>query len=32
MEDRHLLTLDEPAILTKAQEYAAKIGASFPRP
>jgi 5-methylthioadenosine/S-adenosylhomocysteine deaminase len=29
MEDRHMLTLDEPAILAKAAQYAASIGASF---
>jgi hypothetical protein len=29
MEDRHLLTLDEPAILAKAAQYATSIGASF---
>jgi 5-methylthioadenosine/S-adenosylhomocysteine deaminase len=29
MEDRHLLTLDEPAILAKAAEYAKQIDASF---
>jgi 5-methylthioadenosine/S-adenosylhomocysteine deaminase len=29
MEDRRMLTLDEPAILAKAAQYAASIGASF---
>jgi 5-methylthioadenosine/S-adenosylhomocysteine deaminase len=29
MEDRHMLTLDEPAILAKAREYSGLIGASF---
>ena len=29
MEDRRMLTLDEPAILTKAAEYAKQINASF---
>jgi 5-methylthioadenosine/S-adenosylhomocysteine deaminase len=29
MEDRHMLTLDEPAILAKAAQYATSIGASF---
>ena len=29
MEDRHMLTLDEPAILAKATQYATSIGASF---
>jgi 5-methylthioadenosine/S-adenosylhomocysteine deaminase len=29
MEDRHMLTLDEPAILAKAAEYAKQINASF---
>jgi 5-methylthioadenosine/S-adenosylhomocysteine deaminase len=29
MEDRRMLTLDEPAILAKAAEYAQQIGASF---
>jgi 5-methylthioadenosine/S-adenosylhomocysteine deaminase len=29
MEDRHMLTLDEPAILAKAAEYAKQIDASF---
>ena len=32
MEDRHMLTLDEPAILAKAAEYAAQIKASFAAP
>src|SRR6202034_1208213 len=29
MEDRRMLTLDEPAILAKAAEYAKQINASF---
>src|SRR5580698_5802787 len=29
MEDRHMLTLDEPAILAKAAKYADEINASF---
>jgi cytosine/adenosine deaminase-related metal-dependent hydrolase len=29
MEDRRMLTLDEPAILAKAAEYAKQIDASF---
>jgi 5-methylthioadenosine/S-adenosylhomocysteine deaminase len=29
MEDRHMLTLDEPAILARAAKYAAEINASF---
>jgi 5-methylthioadenosine/S-adenosylhomocysteine deaminase len=29
MEDRRMLTLDEPAILARAAEYASQIGASF---
>jgi 5-methylthioadenosine/S-adenosylhomocysteine deaminase len=29
MEDRRMLTLDEPAILARAAKYAAEINASF---
>jgi 5-methylthioadenosine/S-adenosylhomocysteine deaminase len=29
MEDRHMLTLDEPTILAKAAEYSRQIDASF---
>jgi 5-methylthioadenosine/S-adenosylhomocysteine deaminase len=32
MEDRHMLTLDEPAILAKAAQYAVQIKASFAAP
>jgi hypothetical protein len=32
MEDRKMLTLDEPAILAKAKEYAPKIAASVKPP